>query len=602
MSRLRYSILFLAMLGFAAKLPDGIDGRRMVDDVRLLSNEKYKGRWTGTKELDEAARWIAHNYEKMGLKAPFADASGKLSFFQKFVVNTESKLGTHNTLSVGSEKLSVAKDFLPRIFSSSGEVSAPLVFAGYGITAHEYHYDDYAGLDVKGKIVVVLRLEPQDGDQNSVFLGTERTRHANLEGKAINAKLHGAAGMIVLNNTAVFPGEENKLDPFGNESGPLSVGIPVVQVKTSIAEKWIAAAGHDLKAMVRTIDQNLEPQSFAFPDSLHGHLRVDINRIMKPTWNVAAYLPGETSEYIVIGAHYDHLGVGRQFSMAPSEAGKIHPGADDNASGTAAVLELARHFKSLPKPKRGILFAHFSGEELGLLGSSYMTAHMPLDLANCTSMVNLDMIGRMTNGKLFIAGAASGSGFQSILENLLQADPAIHPDFSENLNIGGSDHTSFSSKQIPTLFFFTGLHPDYHKPSDTWEKFDPVAYQQVVRLVAATVSELEAAPKRPEFRRVETAAAPSGGGGGYGPYFGSVPDFAEVSNGVRFADVRAGSPAEKGGIRAGDVLTEFDGKKVASLQDYTYLLRAKKPGDTVRVKVNRFDQSYEFSVVLGIRK
>ncbi len=572
----------------------------MVQDVRLLSSERYAGRWTGSKELDQAAAWIVKEFQKDGLKPPFVSPGAKPGYLQKLIVNTDSRLGRHNTLIIDGTQLHVAKDYLPRVFSSTGDVSAPLVFAGYGITATEYNYDDYADLDVKGKVVVVLRYEPQDNDEKSVFLGRERTRYASIETKATNAKMHGAAALILIDNS-----DRDKLDPFGNQSGAMAVGIPVLQVKTNLVTKWFDDSGHPIDTLVKDIDVGLKPQSFPFAAKYNVKMHVEVDRVMKPTSNVAAFLPGETDEYIVVGAHYDHLGLGRQFSMAPNEAGKIHPGADDNASGTAAVLELARYFSAQPKQKRGILFATFTGEELGLLGSSHLAANMPFPLAKCAAMVNLDMIGRMRDGKLFIAGTATGSTFKGVLDDVLAANTTIKPDLSENLNIGGSDHTSFSAKQIPTLFFFSGLHSDYHKPSDTWDKFDSADYARVVTLVAATVQSLVAAKDRPEFRHVEPPVAASGGGnssGGYGPYFGSIPDFAEQPNGVRFADVRAGSPAEKGGVHPGDVLIEFDGKKVANLQDYTFLLRSKKPGDAVQIKVNRLGQTVTLSVVLEVRK
>ncbi len=595
-----FLLLLLTSLSYAAKLPEGVNGKRMVDDVRLLSSERYAGRWTGSKELDQAAAWIVKEFQKDGLKPPFVSSGAKPGYLQKLIVNTDSRLGKHNSLTIAGTRLHVAKDYLPRVFSSAGDVAAPLVFAGYGITAAEYNYDDYANLDVKGKVVAVLRYEPQDSDEKSVFLGRERTRYANIETKATNAKMHGAAALILIDNS-----DRDKLDPFGNQSGAMAVGIPVLQVKTNLASKWFDESGRPIDTLVKAIDTGLKPQSFAFPANYTVKMHVEVDRVMKPTSNVAAFLPGQTDEYIVIGAHYDHLGLGRQFSMAPNEAGKIHPGADDNASGTAAVLELARYFSAQPKQKRGILFATFTGEELGLLGSSHLASNMPFPLAKCAAMVNLDMVGRMRDGKLFIAGTATGSNFKAILNDVLAANTGIAPDLSENLNIGGSDHSSFSAKQIPTLFFFSGLHTDYHKPSDTWEKFDAAGYGRVVTLVAATVQGLLSAETRPEFRRVEPPVAPSGGGnssGGYGPYFGSIPDFAEHPDGLRLADVRPGSPADKGGVHPGDVLIEFDGKKVSNLQDYTFLLRAKKPGDSVDIKVNRLGQTMTLSVVLEARK
>jgi len=598
------SLLLVALLAFGAKLPEAIDGVRMLEDIKVLSSVRYKGRMTGTPELDDAAKWVAKNYEKAGLKAPFVEAGGKLSYLQKFTVNTESKLGKKNTLTVAGVALTVAKDFLPRVFSASGAAAGEMVFAGYGITSSEHHYDDYSGLDVKGKVVVVLRNEPQDQDEASVFSGKNRTRHSNLETKTINAKLHGAAAVILLNNSVIYPEDADKLDTFGGQSGAADMGIPVVQVKSVVAEKWFANSNHDLKGIVKAIDRTLQPQSFRFPAEMKAAMKLDVDRVMRPTNNVAAYLPGETDEYIVIGGHYDHLGYGRQFSMAPSEVPKIHPGADDNASGTAAAMELARYFAGLPKQKRGILFVAFSGEEIGLLGSSHLAGNMPFPIEKCVAMINMDMVGRMVGGRFYVAGVATGSTFKRVLEGLDLT--GLKPEYSDNLTIGGSDHTSFAAKQIPALFFFSGLHSDYHKPSDTWDKIETAPYAALVRVVAATTQELAVAGERPQYVRVAPAAMPSGasgsGSGGYGPYFGSVPDFAPTPGGVKLADVRAGSPAEKGGVRAGDILIEFDGKKVGSLEDYTYVLKSKAVGDAVEVKVKRLGETLTFRVVLEARK
>lgn len=597
--------LVVAVAAFGAKLPETVDGRRMVEDVRLLSSAKYQGRMTGTPELDEVAKWIAKQFQKSGLRPAIAEGGAKPGYLQKYTVNTESKLGRKNTLRVAGKDLTVAKDFVPRVFSSTGKAAGGLVFAGYGITSNDHHYDDYSGLDVSGKVVLVLRNEPQDMNDHSVFDGRNRTRHANLETKAINAKLHGAVAMILMNDPVNYPEDNEKLDQFGGGSGAMPVGIPVVQVKATVAEGWFRESKQDLKEIVQGIDRTLTPRGFAFAGGMRAEMDIDLDRVMRPAYNVAAYLPGLTDEYIVIGAHYDHIGLGHQFSMSPSEVPKIHHGADDNASGTAALIELGRYFGRQPKGKRGILLVAFSGEEIGLLGSAHIVANMPMPLEKCAAMINLDMVGRMSEGKFFVAGVGTGTTFQKMLHEVMALAPDLKPDFSDNLNIGGSDHMSFVARQVPTLFFFSGLHADYHRPSDTWEKFSPTSYAALIRVVAATATELVGAPERPVFQRPEVAAAPAGtggGGSGYGPYFGSVPDFSPVVGGVRLAEIRPGSPADKSGIKGGDILVEFDGKPVGSLEDYTYLLRARKPGDLVQAKVKRLGETLTFSVVLEARK
>jgi hypothetical protein len=332
-----------------------------------------------------------------------------------------------------------------------------------------------------------------------------------------------------------------------------------------------------------------------------------VERTVKTVHNVAAMLPGQSGEYVIVGAHYDHLGLGGQHSLAPSLTGTIHPGADDNASGTAGVMELARFFATQPRQKRGILFLNFAGEEQGLLGSAYYADHPLLPLAQAVAMINLDMIGRMRDNKLYIGGAASGSTLKPMLERLIP-NSGLRVDYSGGASEGSSDHTSFTSHQVPALFFFSGLHADYHKPSDTWDKIDAPAAARLLALVAEVAESLRDAPERPAFVKLAAPAPHSGGEPaagpttGYGAYFGSVPDFAEGTAGVKFSDVRENSPAAKAGLKGGDIMTEFDGKPIQNLYDFTYALRARKPGDEVKVKVTRDGKPLEVTVVLARRE
>src|ERR1019366_6518258 len=263
----------------------------------------------------------------------------------------------------GPDKASLqpGKEFVPFNFSSRGSASGGVVFAGYGITAPEYNYDDYAGLDVHGKFVIVMAHEPQEYDEKSIFEGKIYTDHAQYYRKAANARKHGAAGVILINDqdnhhTAnATAAAEDDLETFGATVGPTEAGILFVQVKAAVVASWFKGAGKDLMDVEKAIDSDARPRSFVLHD-VEVSENVDVERVVKTVNNVLGYLPGETDEYLIIGAHYDHLGLGGQFSLAPSLAGTVHPGADDNASGTAAVLELAKYFSALPKQKRGILF------------------------------------------------------------------------------------------------------------------------------------------------------------------------------------------------------------------------------------------------------
>jgi hypothetical protein len=479
-------------------------------------------------------------------------------------------------------------------------VSGTAVFAGYGASAEEFQYDDYAGVDVKDKMVVVLRYEPTGFAEKSGNQGL--TQHSQLITKAINARNHGAKA-IVLVNGKLGEGEEDLLTRFGSVSGPENVGIPFIQVKNAVADSWLQAAGKSLAEVQNQINTSSKPASFALPDNLRIALNVSIENTRATVNNVLAYLPGKTDEYIIIGAHYDHLGRGNFDSLAPSQIGQIHPGADDNASGTAGVLELARLFAPMQgELQRGILFASFAGEELGLLGSAAWVKAPTLPLDKAVAMLNMDMIGRIKDEKVFIGGTGTGSTFKALLEEA-QSKSALKPELSAG-GYAASDHTSFVAKKIPVLFFFSGLHSDYHKPSDTWDKINAPGAAQVLDLVANIGRELATAEERSAFVNVveDRPAAGTGGGRGYGPYFGSIPDFGQTENGVKFSDVRPGSPAAKAGLKAGDVLVQFGDKPIKNLYDFTDALRRSKVGEVVEVKVLRDGQPITASVKLEQRK
>src|SRR5574340_1152524 len=562
-----------------------LDPARYVADVKYLASPELGGRGTGTPGLEKAAEYIAAQFRSLGLKTV-----NNGEYMQAFNVTTNATLGPGNhlawTAAGVTHTLKFQEEFIPFNFSSKAALSGPVVFVGYGITAPEYHYDDYAGVDVKDKVVVLLRHEPQEFDEKSVFAGKVYTEHAQFFSKASNAKMHGARGVILVMDRGNHPGSEDSLESFSRSVGPADAGIPFAQVKAAVADQWFALAGKKLEDIQKQIDNDLRPQPFAFPDlRLDGSL--DLERAIKTVHNVAAYLPGETDEYLVIGAHYDHLGLGEQFSMAPSQAGTVHPGADDNASGTAGVIGLARWFAAQPKAKRGILFLTFAGEELGLLGSSYYVNHPDLPMGKAVAMINMDMIGRIREGKVFVGGTGSGTTLKALVEGIAAKHPELKLDYSDVGGYGSSDHTSFTTKQVPVLFFFSGLHGDYHKPSDTWDKIDGAAAARLLTLVSEVATRLADAPDRPGFVKVAPPPSMGGGGPGYGAYFGSVPDFGEGVKGVKFADVREGSPAAQAGLKGGDILVEFDGKPVQNLYDFTYVLRTKKPGDEVKVKVLR---------------
>jgi hypothetical protein len=604
-SRLALAFLLFTSLALAA----AVRSDRWLADVKYLASDALKGRGNGTPELDEAAGYIAEQFRKAGLET----LQG--GYFQPFTAATGAELGPTNRLArvePSARPYRLREDFIPLTFSASGEQTAPLAFVGYGITAPEYNYDDYQGVDVKGRIVLALRHEPQEDDENSVFRGRQLTRYAEFLSKAINARNHGAVALLVVNDPANHAGRDDRLVPFGASAGPRDTGIPVVQVKQEIAARWMQQAGRPLLGLQKAIDENLANKSFLLPDTLRLTVRTDVKQLQSSLKNVVGLLRGGDpklrDEIIVIGAHYDHLGLGEVGSMAPSQLGQIHHGADDNASGTAGMMELARIFSAeRDQLRRSILFMAYSGEEMGLLGSAHYVEEPLLPLDGTIAMLNLDMIGRISRNRLFVGGVGTSPSFRQIVQEENRSS-GFELDFSDS-GYDASDHMSFARRQIPVLFFFTGLHADYHKPSDTWDHVEPVETAKVLELAARVVRRIDQANVRPAYtpvvrpQRGPRAANDQGNDQpGYGAYFGSVPDFGQIDRGVKFADVREGSPAALAGLKAGDILVKFDGQDVLNLYDFTYALQSKRPGDEVPVVVLRDGKEVPATVKLGRRE
>jgi hypothetical protein len=644
--------VLLAAAGPAAAAPaepPPMSGAALIEHVRVLAADSLEGRRTGTRGCDAAADQIARRLAAAGLE-PGGDsdeggASGsdceppdpmhvERAWRQSYAAVLGESLGAKNALALrrigerpsrgeapaarpaDSIALDVRADWTPFGFSESGSLEdAEIAFVGYGITAPERQYDDYAGVDARGKAVLVLRYEPGNRDSTSAFDGTRLTSYADFRWKAWNAQNHGAVGVLFaigpLDRTADSAAAD-ELFPLARDAGHAAGGratIPVVQIASAWAESLLAWDGASLRAMQAAIDTAGRPLSQLLGATRIGALAVDVVRDRRSVANVVGVLPGagaRAGEAIVVGAHYDHLGMGGEGSLAPDSVA-VHNGADDNASGTAALIEVARAIAADPPPERRMLvFAAFSGEEEGLLGSSAYTKNPPVPIERTAAMINLDMVGRSTDGKLHVGGVGTSPEFRALVAE--EAEPlGFRVDFSDG-GFGPSDHTSFYAKGVPVLFFFTGAHADYHKPSDDVEKIEVAGLEAVTRLVERVARRLAAAPSEIAFVRVAADTAGRGASEGYettrgyGPYLGTIPDFGESEGGVLLSGVRAASPAEKAGIQGGDVVVRFGGLPIANLHDYTYALRARKPGDAVVIEVRRGDAVLALTATLETRK
>lgn len=588
---------------------------RLRADVAFLADDLREGRGPGTKGIDAAAEYIATVFREAGLKpAPGADG-----YFQKFELRGEPKLQGDPKLVIqpaGGEAITAAaaSDFTPLAAGGPGSVKdVPLVFAGYGITAKDENlkldYDDYADLDVKGKAVLVIRREPQQNKEDSPFGGKQTTNYATFRHKLRNAADHGAAAVVLVNDHAGLPDGKDELLGFTAAGGD-GTGIPLIMVSREFAERVLGAAnGPKLLEVEEAIDSDLKPRSRVL-EGVTLTAEVAIERVPVAVKNVIGVLEGTgplAEETIVVGAHYDHLGFGGPGSLAFGNR-SIHNGADDNASGTSMILEMARRLARRPDPlPRRVVFMAFSAEERGLLGSKHYVENPLYPLDQTVAMVNFDMVGRLNSeNALTIFGAGTIGGMDTLVTSLA-ASQGLKPRIIEGtqMEFNASDHASFYYKDVPVLFAFTGTHPDYHRPSDDTDLINFDGMRRIADFGELILLDLARRPERPAF--VKLAGRPVGGlatrgGRGSGAYLGTRPAYGEEgTEGVKLDGVSEGSPAEKAGLKGGDIIVKFDGKKVGNIEDYMEFLGQRKPGDTVEVGVLRDGKEETLKATLGTR-
>lgn len=590
-----YSFIFLLFISCSfAQNQDNpeITAGEIKDHITFLASDNLKGRLTGTAEADKAAEYIAGEFRKYGLE-PLMNGS----YFQDFPFVAGLEKTEFNSVEFdGDDEFALSEnEFTPLPFSGTGEAEGELVFAGYGISAPELEYDDYKNLDVKGKIVLVMRYNPEGTSPMSEF-----EKFSALRYKAATAKDKGALGIIFVNGHSP-KNEEDQLTKLTYDGAPGIESFPAVQIKRMVADKLFRMAGKNFASVQQEIDSTVMPASFAF--NLNTDLDTEVKMIEKTGKNVGAILkaPNEKSpgEYIIIGAHYDHLGMGEVGSLFRGGTQEIHNGADDNASGTTGVLELAEKFASQKdKLGRSIIFLAFAGEELGMLGSAYFVKNPPLPIENSAVMINLDMIGRLNNDNEL---TVYGTGTSKLWKDMLN-DVNTKYNFKMSMNddgYGPSDQSSFYGANIPVLFFFTGIHSDYHRPSDDAETINNEGEEKVLQMVYEIASRIDAVDTKPEY--VSVPRKDTGKSTSFRVYVGTVPDFGSNVEGYKISNVTEGSPAFKGGIKGGDIMIGFGGKKISNIYDYTYALGEHNPGDVVDIVVLRDGKEMTFKVELGAR-
>ncbi len=667
--RLAAALLLVSLqcAGVLAQQPgaNATSADRLKQIVTYLASDPLEGRRTGTAGATEAANFIAGEFKRLGLRPGIVTQTanaGRASaspYLQSFPYVSSVELGNNNLFFVNPGKADdimqfrVGEDWMPLGFSTNASINkAEMVFAGYGISSAELKYDDYFVSRAQDRVAVIFAGSPDGDNPHGQF-----AQAGQLRFKAAAARAAGARALLIISDEEKLKDDRMSQLAYDNAG---EAGIPIAVISQNLASKILGTFGHSLAEYRQQADVRIAPTVRGLRSSYGQRtlsFETNVIRRQSPSYNVVGILPGSDpklkDEAIVIGAHYDHLGRGGEGSLAPRE-GEIHHGADDNASGTAGLLELARVLSTQPqKPRRTIVFIAFSGEEEGLLGSDYYVNHPIIPLANTVAMINMDMVGRLQDSKLIIGGVGTASDWRSLIENENSAEkmrtsalanmkgadtPVYHvnvkretPDtgypivigangqpvvtadiskraanafspFALTLNedgFGPSDHSSFYSKQIPVLFFWTGTHDDYHKPSDTADKINYEGEARIVAFVERIVRDVDKSDKRPTYTLAKSDPQQRTG---FRVYLGTIPNYADANDGLKIDGVRDDSPAAKCGLKAGDKVVKLAGRDVKNVYDYTYALGEMKAGQEYEVVVLRDGQRLTMKIKPEARK
>jgi hypothetical protein len=577
--------------------------------VTALASERLEGRLAGSNGERLASEYLVSQLRRIGAR-PLPGAIDFLLPFE-FTAGTRDGGSTAtitDTRSNANRAFSQRTDVQALSFSDNGDASGSVVFAGYGIVvpeAQNFGYDSYATLDVKDKVVLVLRYFPEDADVKTKGI---LARYADLRYKAMAARQRGAKAILVV---------AGPQSPNAGETIPMSFdtalsgsGIVAASVSGGVADAMFATLGDPAKTLAAAQkaldDANPHVAGFALPN-VTVNLHTNVVREKRTGHNVAGYLPatvpsvGVEKPWVAIGAHYDHLGHGENGNSLADKAdtGRIHYGADDNASGSAAVLAVGEALAARPR-HRNIELAFWSGEELGLIGSTAYVNKPAVPLDQLAAYLNFDMVGRMQDNKLTVQATGTSPGWARILEQaniaagfdlLIQADP-YQP----------TDVASFNQANVPSLNFFTGTHTDYHRPSDTADKIDYEDLDRVVDFATAIVGRVGDAAQAPQFTKVEQTSDSGGGRAGVRLFTGTIPDYSTEVKGLLLSGVIGGGPAEQAGLQKGDVIIEIAGQTIANIYDYTYALEVLKIGEPAKVVYLRGGERRETILTPAARK
>ncbi len=578
--------------------PDPSAATRIAADVTYLASPELAGRGTGTEGAAKAADFVAKRFAELGL-LPFGDkdpSSGKPTFVQHFSARVGAKVGPASLSLTRARHVTGVATLATADGSASAEAKGKAVFVGYGITASALHWDDYAGAEVEGKIVIVLDGAPKGIKAPEAAEGAhphaKADPHADdalrdfggVRYKLRTAREHKAAGVVLISRSDDLPAPPTDAS---------SMGIPGVVV----GRKAAAAFFPTLRLGDDKIFESKKPTKAVAVPGDEIALKTQIEPTFAPTVNVVGLLPADkgADDYVIVGAHYDHLGHGGTKASRAPGVHAIHPGADDNASGTALMLEVARRMRALPHaPRRNMIFIAFGAEELGALGSREWVEHPPVPLEKVNAMINADMVGRLREDRLVVDGVGTAALWPALVN-------AANSGLGLKLNLGAegfgaSDHMSFTAARVPVIFLFTGVHDDYHMPSDTADKINAAGEERVATLAARLALDVAERPDRLAF--VDAPADPHRGmRGGFKVSLGTIPDYGFAGPGVRLSGVRPDAPASRGGMKAGDVIVKVGSHEITNIHDYMFALGEMEAGREVTIEVLREGKKVSLKVV-----
>jgi hypothetical protein len=585
-----------------AVVTDGGTAGRLAASVAWLADDAQGGRRAGTEDGLRAGHWIAERLAEAGLSP-----AGEEGWFQEFTVPLTPRDGGASSLTMGGEERTGSDALAPLFCSSGGQASGPLAFGGYGIVNGSMGWDDYGDADLTGTVLMIVRGTPRIAEEASaarsavgeepsgnVQPGSGWGNSGSLFLKVMNARRQGALAVLV----AQHPDDADQVPlSFDRTRGGIA-SLPVLMICAETAA-WLLP---EYAARVAAIDKSGAPSP---PFQAGGEVCVtaDVHRDKGPALNVLGRLAGRDGRTVIIGAHYDHLGLGGTGSLHRGAFGQIHNGADDNASGTAVVIEMARLMAAGPRPAGDVIFALWSGEELGLLGSEYWAENPTVSLDDLGANLNLDMVGRAGDGHLEVLGAGTSPPFEAWLA---AAGPAAQLDLAVSLSgqgMGGSDHQTFIKRSVPALHFFSGTHADYHRPSDDAERFEAGGAARVTSLGLDLVARIQAADRLPFTRLKEERDEKTGQRriSGVNVRFGSIPEYGWEGEGLLLGGASTNSPAERAGLMRGDIIRQVGDIDVVNIYDFMFALQTYKPGDVVLVRFLRDGEEQTVRVTLEAR-